>query len=101
MIVPPMICGTAVERIISNPVSPIVQAMSFSPSGAIAVWKRSRRSPVEGEGRSRAVTIPAAAPSANRDEATIVSGSSEERRCSVHSSTLTTRTTAFSSAAQN
>ncbi len=45
--------------------------------------------------------MPAAAPSANSEEATIMSGFSEERRCRVQSSTLTTSTTASGSAAQN
>ena len=47
------------------------------------------------------MTIPAPAPSAKSDEATIVSGSFDDRRCSVHNSALTTRTTAEASASHN
>ena len=51
-------------------------------------------------GTARAVTIAAAAPSANSDIATMESGSSDDRRCSVHSSAQTTSTTASASARQ-
>ena len=83
-----------------KPWSPIFHAMSPSPTGVMRVSNRSSanaRPPPSG----RAVTIPAPAPSANSDDATIVSGSFDERRCSVQSSTLTTSTTASGSASQN
>ena len=72
---------------------------------ALADRRDARLEPVERERplrpSGRAVTIPAPAPSAKSDDATIVSGSFDERRCSVQSSTLTTSTTASGSASQN
>ena len=96
-----MIVGIALESTISNPWSPIFHAMSPSPFGVMRVSKRSRSKARSPSASGREVTIPAAAPSAKSDDATIVSGSFDVRRCSVQSSAETTSTTAAASASQN
>ena len=94
-----MMRGTSADSTISKPVSPIVQAMSFSPSSVSTVAKRSSSNdaPVARDGS--ALTTAAAAPSANTDAATISSWSAGVRTCNEHSSAQTTRTTASGSAA--
>ena len=95
-----MMCGTYVPSTISKPLSPMFQAIASSPTGVSTVSKWSSRSSGVLAERSLPVTTAAAAPSAKREEPTMVSGSFEVRTCSVHSSTEATITTASGSARQ-
>ena len=94
-----MMRGTSPVSTISKPSSPIVQAMSVSPSLVRVVPNRSRSSPARSP--AAAVTIAAAEPSANTDDDTIWSGELLGRMCRLHSSVQTTSTTASGWAAQN
>jgi len=72
--------------------------MSSSPPSVRVLSSVSISMMVEPAGPGRAETIAAAAPSANTEVATIVSGSVDDRRCRVQSSTHTISTTASGSA---
>lgn len=84
-----------------KPWSPIVQAISSSPSGVRVVSSASMSSTAVPASGSRAVTTAAAAPSAKTELATICSASLELVRWMLQSSAATTRTTADGSASQN
>ncbi len=87
--------GTYEPRTISNPSSPMFQAIASSPTGVRTVSKWSSRMAGSGPCSSRAVTTAAAAPSPNiADPPMIVSGSFEVRTCNEQSSTQITSTTA-------